>query len=199
MPNPLVDLPYLRKWNTQLLAVILFFFRFSLLATIIIIPQALGVHGFDAAQIGPAVFWTALPELFLAFIGAWLLGQGVDSRILMAFGFACIGLACCLNAQYTGAWAAENFYRSELLMAVGQSFAFMGLVSTLILQAMFSGGFEKPAWVLTFSALMHLTRLFGGQVGVVLMTRFIAEREKLRPVLGEQRLERLRVRGRHLP
>lgn len=179
MPNPLVDLPYLRKWNTQALAIILFFFRFSLLGTIIIIPQALGVHGLDAAQIGPAVIWTAIPELFLAFVGAWLLAQGVDSRLLMAFGFACIGIACCLNAQYTSAWAAESFYRTELLMAVGQTFAFMGLVSTIILQAMFSGGFEKPAWILTFSALMHLTRLFGGQVGVVLMTRFLAEREKL--------------------
>src|SRR5438445_302121 len=44
-PNPLVDLPYLRPWNTQLLAVGLIFFRFSLLATIILIPQSLAIHG----------------------------------------------------------------------------------------------------------------------------------------------------------
>src|SRR6202030_375690 len=36
-PNPLVDLPYLRKWNTNLLAVGMFAFRFVLLATILII------------------------------------------------------------------------------------------------------------------------------------------------------------------
>jgi len=31
MPNPLVDLPYLRLWNTQLLGFLLMLFRFSLL------------------------------------------------------------------------------------------------------------------------------------------------------------------------
>src|SRR5215470_9929647 len=31
MPNPLVDLPYLRQWNTVLLGILLMFFRFSLL------------------------------------------------------------------------------------------------------------------------------------------------------------------------
>ena len=40
-PNPLVDLPYLRMWNTQILGILLMFFRFSLLATIILIPQSL--------------------------------------------------------------------------------------------------------------------------------------------------------------
>src|SRR5277367_6009959 len=39
-PNPLVDLPYLRQWNTVLLGFGLMLFRFSLLATIILIPQS---------------------------------------------------------------------------------------------------------------------------------------------------------------
>ena len=60
-PNPLVDLPYLRQWNTLLLGVGLILFRFCLLATIILIPQSLAIHGFEADQIGPAVFWTAAP------------------------------------------------------------------------------------------------------------------------------------------
>src|SRR5580658_9974004 len=38
-PNPLIDLPYLRQWNTIILGIGLAFFRFSLLATIILIPQ----------------------------------------------------------------------------------------------------------------------------------------------------------------
>src|ERR1700692_2017241 len=145
-PNPLVDLPYLRKWNTNLLAVGLFVFRFVLLATILIIPQSLAVRGFDAAQIGPAILWTALPELLLAFLGAILLNRGFDTR---------------------------------LLMAIGQSFAFMGLVSSLILQAIFSGALEVPQRALTFSAFFHTVRLFGGQIGVAVMGRFIAEHEKL--------------------
>jgi DHA2 family multidrug resistance protein len=178
-PNPLVDLPYLRKWNTNLLAVGLFAFRFVLLATILIIPQSLAVRGFDAAQIGPAILWTALPELLLAFLGAFLLNRGFDTRLLMAIGFASIAFACLVNANFTSAWSAENYFRTELLMAVGQSFAFMGLVSSLILQAIFSGALEVPQRALTFSAFFHTVRLFGGQIGVAVMGRFIAEHEKL--------------------
>src|SRR5208283_3983738 len=54
-PNPLVALPYLWKWNTLLLGSLLFWFRFTLTGTIILIPQSLAIHGFEADQIGPAV------------------------------------------------------------------------------------------------------------------------------------------------
>src|SRR5271157_2374640 len=178
-PNPLVDLPYLREWNTVLLGVGLGLFRFCLLATIILIPQSLAVHGFEADQIGPAVIWTALPQFLIAFVAALLLLRGLDSRLLMAAGFVCMAAACILNAHYTAAWSAANFYRTELLMGVGQSFAFIGLVSTIVLQAIFSGGLSKPQDALTFSAFFHIIRLLGGQLGVALMTHFIAAREQL--------------------
>ena len=178
-PNPLVDLPYLRQWNTIVLGVGLGFFRFSLLATIILIPQTLAIHGFEADQIGPAVLWTALPQILIAVIAALLLLHEVDSRFLMAAGFTCIAIACILNAQYTSAWSAANFYRTELLMGVGQSFAFIGLVSTIVLQAIFSGGLAKPQDALTFSAFFHIIRLLGGQVGVAFLGHYIAVRERV--------------------
>jgi DHA2 family multidrug resistance protein len=178
-PNPLVDLPYLRQWNTVLLGVGLIFFRFCLLATIILVPQSLSIHGFEAIQYAPAVIWTAAPQLLLAVIAALLLLYGFDSRLLMATGFACMAAASLLNASYTSAWSASNFYRSELLMGVGQSFAFIGLVSTIVLQAVFTGGLSKPQAALTFSAFFHIVRLLGGQMGVAFMTYFIAVREQL--------------------
>ena len=178
-PNPLVDLPYLRRWNTMLLGLVLILFRFCLLATVILIPQSLAIHGFDAGQIGPAVIWTAVPQLLIACVAALLLLAKVDSRLLTAAGFACMGLACCLNAGLTSAWSAPDYYRTELLMGVGQSFAFVGVVSTIVLQAIFSGGLSKPQWALTFSAFFHIVRLFGGQLGVAFMSHFIAQREKL--------------------
>ena len=58
-PNPLVALPYLWQWNTVLLGALLFWFRFTLTGTIILIPQSLAIHGFEADQIGPAVIWSA--------------------------------------------------------------------------------------------------------------------------------------------
>ena len=177
--NPLVDLPYLRQWNTLLLGLGLFVFRFNLLSTIILVPQTLAIHGFEPDQIGPAIIWSAVPLLPLAFAAGLFLRENLDSRLLMAAGFACMAFAACLNAEITSAWSAANYYRTELLLGVGQSFAFIGLVSTIILQGIFSGGLSKPQWILTFSAFFHTIRLFGGQIGAVLMGHFIAQREKL--------------------
>jgi DHA2 family multidrug resistance protein len=178
-PNPLVAMSFLGKWNTLLLGSELFLFRFTLLATIILIPQSLAIHGFEADQIAPALIWTVVPLLPIAFLIALLLLKNIDSRLIMAIGFAATALACWLNAGLTSAWAAPNFYRTELLTGVGQSFAFIGLVSTIVLQAIFGGALAKPQWVLTFSAFFHLVRLFGGSAGAVFMSHFIAQREKL--------------------
>ncbi len=178
-PNPLVDLPFLRRWNTVILGITLILFRFCLLSTIILVPQSLSIHGYEADQIGPAVIWSAVPLLVLAFVAALLLLQGLDPRWLMTAGFLCIAAAALLNAQYTSAWSAADYYRSELLMGVGQSFAFIGLVAGIVLQAVFSGGLSRPQATLTFSAFFHVVRLFGGQMGVAAMTHFIAIRERV--------------------
>lgn len=178
-PNPMVALPYLWQWNTVLLGTLLFWFRFTLTGTIILIPQSLAIHGFEADQIGPAVIWSAAPLLLVAFIAALLLLRKLDPRLLMAAGFTCMAFAACLNAEYTPAWSAANYYRTELLMGLGQAFAFIGLVGCIILQGIFSGGLAKPQWILTFSAFFHTIRLFGGTTGAVYMGHFLAEREKL--------------------
>src|SRR5262249_1995712 len=52
----------------------------------ILIPQSLAVRGFVAHEIGPAIIWTALPLLFIAFIAGLLLANKADSRLLMASG-----------------------------------------------------------------------------------------------------------------
>jgi DHA2 family multidrug resistance protein len=178
-PNPLVALPYLWRWNTVLLGTLLFWFRFTLTGTIILIPQSLGIHGFEADQIGPSVIWSVVPLLLLTFIAALMLLRKLDPRLLLAGGLACTAFAVYLNAGYTTAWSAANYYRTELLMGVGQSFALIGLVGCIILQGVFTGGLAKPAWILTFSAFFHTIRLFGGTIGAVYMVHFLADREKL--------------------
>jgi MFS transporter, DHA2 family, multidrug resistance protein len=178
-PNPLVALPYLLKRNTVLLGCLLFWFRFTLCTTIILIPQSMAVRGFEADQIGPAIIWSALPLIPIAVIAALLLLGKHDPRVLFAIGLACTAFAAWLCSQYTTAWAAENFYRTELLVGVGQAFAFIGLVGCIVLQAIFAGALAKPEWVLTFSAFFHVVRIFGGTVGAIYMGHFIAQREKL--------------------
>jgi DHA2 family multidrug resistance protein len=178
-PNPLVALPYLLKWNTILLGCLLFWFRFTLCTTIILVPQSLAIRGFEADQIGPAIIWSALPLIPIAFIAALLLLRKYDPRLLFAIGLTCTASAAWLSSQYSSVWAAENFYRTELLTGVGQSVAFIGLVGCIVLQAIFTGGLSKPEWALSFSAFFHVIRLFGGTAGAIYMGHFIAQREKL--------------------
>ena len=178
-PNPLVALPYLLKWNTILLGCLLFWFRFTLCTTIILIPQSLAIRGFEADQIGPAIIWSALPVIPIALIAGLMLLRKVDPRLLLAAGLACTAFAAWLCSQYSTAWAAENFYRTELLVGVGQAFAFIGLVGCIVLQAIFAGALAKPEWVLTFSAFFHVVRIFGGTAGALYMGHFLAVREKL--------------------
>jgi DHA2 family multidrug resistance protein len=178
-PNPLVALPYLLKWNTILLGCLLFWFRFTLCTTIILVPQALALRGFEPDQIGPAIIWSAVPLIPLAFTAALLLLRKLDPRLLLAIGLACTAFAAWLNSQYSSTWAAENFYRTELLTGIGQGFAFIGLVGCIVLQAILTGGLAKPEWALSFSAFFHTIRLFGGTAGAIYMGHFIAQREKL--------------------
>ena len=178
-PNPLVALPYLLKWNTILLGALLFWFRFTLCTTIILIPQSLAIRGFEADQIGPAIIWSAIPLIPVALIAALLLLRQLDPRLLFAAGLACTAFAAWLCSEYTTVWAAESFYRTELLVGIGQAFAFIGLVGCVVMQAIFTGGLSKPEWVLSFSAFFHVIRLFGGTAGAIYMGHFIAQREKL--------------------
>ena len=178
-PNALVALPYLWKWNTLLLGSLLFWFRFTLTGTIILIPESLAIHGFEADQIGPAVIWSAVPLLLVTFVAALLMVQKTDPRLLLAAGLTCTAFAVYLNSEYTTAWSAGNYYRTELLTGVGQSVSLIGLVGCIILQGIFTGGLGKPQWILTFSAMFHTIRLFGGTAGAIYMAHFIAEREKL--------------------
>jgi DHA2 family multidrug resistance protein len=150
-----------------------------LCTTIILIPQALAIRGFEASQIGPAIIWSAIPLIPVAFIAALLLLHRFDPRLLMAVGLACTAFAAWMNSQYTSTWAAENFFRTELLTGVGQAFAFIGLVGCIVLQAIFTGGLAKPERALTFSAFFHVIRLFGGTAGAIYMGHFVAQREKL--------------------
>jgi len=178
-PNPLVALSYLRNWNTVLLGILLFWFRFTLCTTIILIPQSLAIRGFEPDQIGPAILWSALPLIPVAFMAGLLLLHRLDPRLLFAAGLACTAFAAWLNSQYSSAWAAQNFYRTELLTGVGQAFAFIGLVGCIVLEAIFTGALAKADRALTFSAFFHTIRIFGGTAGAIYMGHFLAQREKL--------------------
>ena len=91
MPNPLVHFAFLARRNTLLLGVVLIFFRFSLLATVLIIPSYLGsIQGYLPLQTGPVLLWIALPQCLCGILAVYLV-QYIDARLILATGFTLRG------------------------------------------------------------------------------------------------------------
>jgi len=69
-------------------------------------------------------------------------------------------------------WVSADFVPSQLVQAVSQSFALTAFV-------WFATRHIDPAYILTFGAFLQTFRLFGGELGVGVMTWFVRTREQL--------------------
>jgi MFS transporter, DHA2 family, multidrug resistance protein len=194
-PNPFIAWKFLRNRSTILLGGILFFFRFFLLATAFLIPGFLAaVLNLRQEQIGRALIIVACLQFGVAWIGGFLL-RGTNVRLLMAVGFAIIGLTSLLCSRLASVWSAGSFIPFCVAFAVGESFALLGLVGSILLQVIGTGavGLEgkiaRPFDVLTFSSFFHTVRLMGGEIGTVLMLHFVTQRTKFHANLLGQRVQ----------
>ena len=178
LPNPLINFRFLARRNTLLLTGVLVLFRFVLLATVITIPSYLAsVQGYRALQTGPVLLWVAIPQLVLGILAIYLL-KYIDARLILATGFALVGAACIMNASVTSVWSGNNFWLSQLVMALGLALSFNSLVGSLILEVVNTGALSRPIDVLTFAGYFQTTRLLGGQFGTAFMQHFIPAREQ---------------------
>jgi MFS transporter, DHA2 family, multidrug resistance protein len=178
IPNPLINFKFLARRNTLLLSVVLFFFRFMMLATVVSIPSFLAsVQGYRPLQIGPVLLWVALPQCVLGLFAIYLL-KYIDARLILTAGFALVAIGCLMNAQVTSVWSGANFGLSQAVLAVGLALAFNSMVGSIILEVINTGALTRPVDVLTFAGFFQTVRLIGGESGSSLMGHFIPTREQ---------------------
>lgn len=178
-PNPLVNLPFLNARNIVILGLGVFTIRFALLAPLAGIPGFLGsIQQYRPIQVGAALAWVAAPQFVLVWIAA-IAAVFIQPRIVMAAGFATVGMACWMAARVDSSWSGASFRIPELLLAAGIAAAFVGLVVNLLLLAVEMGATTNVANTATYSAWMHTMRLMGGEIGAVIFGRFVAVREQL--------------------
>jgi DHA2 family multidrug resistance protein len=158
-PHPLINLKVAFASPLPSLLVLIAFLRLTILSTAYLIPLYLGaVRGFRALDVGQTLFWIAAPQLILCPIAALMLRRS-DPRLVASIGFICVSMACLMVAHaLTPLWGTDQFLPSQLLQAVGQSFALSGILFFVILHL-------KPQDALTFGAMIQTARLMGGQVG----------------------------------
>ena len=171
--RPIFPLAFVAKGNLPILAVILILYRFTLLATSLVVPQFLTlVQGYRALEVGDALIWIALPQFIIAPLTA-LVVRRVDPRLVMAIGFGLIGLACLMVATgLTTSWVSADFVPSQLVQAVGQTAGLIAFITFMTRHIV-------PQYVLTFGALLQTVRLFGGELGIATMTWFVRTTEQM--------------------
>jgi DHA2 family multidrug resistance protein len=177
-PNPFVNLPFLNARNILILGLGIFFIRFSLLATLVMIPGFLAnIQQYRPIETGRALAWVAAPQFILVWLAAIAM-VFVPPRLVMAAGFFTIAVACLMAAHVDSSWSGNSFRAPEFVFAVGVAVAFVGLVTSLVLLALETGAVASVANMSTFSGWMHTMRLLGGQIGTVLFARFLNVREQ---------------------
>jgi len=170
--RPFLNLRLLAKEGVVPILVILAGFRFIILSTAYIIPTYLQVvQNYRELQVGAVLMWIALPQFLIVLPLGWLLSR-VDARLILAIGAILIGVACLMATLLTHEWATDDFLPSQILQAIGQSFALTAVV-VLAVKSM------NPADVLTIGTLFQTVRLFGGEIGTAFMQTFVRTREQV--------------------
>lgn len=173
------------------------FLRLTILSTAFLIPLYLGsVRGYRALEVGDTLLWIAVPQLVFCPLAALMLRRS-DARLVASIGLMFVSVACLMVAyNLTPIWGSRQFLPSQLLQALGQSFALSGIVFYGILHL-------RLPDALTFGAVIQTARLFGGELGTGFVTTLARVREQvasnligLHIQLGDVRvLDRLREYG----
>jgi DHA2 family multidrug resistance protein len=172
-PFPLVNLKVAFARPLPALLLMVAFVRLTVLSTAYLIPLYLGtVRGFRALEVGQTLFWIAAPQLVLCPLAALMMRRN-DPRLIAAIGFVFVSLACLLVAHgLTPVWGSEQFLPSQLLQAVGQSFALSGVLFFIVLHL-------RPEDAITFGAALQVARLLGGEIGTAFVTTLARVREQV--------------------
>jgi DHA2 family multidrug resistance protein len=162
--NPFINLKVLFGDPLPRLLVLVGFLRLTILSTAFLVPQYLGaVRGFRALEVGQTLIWIAAPQLIICPMAAFALRRS-DPRLVASIGFICIAVACLMvGYNLTPVWGSDQFLPSQLLQAVGQSFALSGVLFFSVLHL-------RPQDALTFGAAVQVARLMGGEIGTAFVT-----------------------------
>ena len=182
-PNPGVDLRVAFTAPLPRLLVMVAFLRLTILATSYVIPQFLQVvRGFRALEVGQTLYWIAAPQLLICLTAGYILRR-VDPRLVASCGFCLICVACLMVAhEITPLWGSDQFLPSQILQAMGQSFALSGIIFFAVLHL-------NPKDALTFGAALQTARLMGGEIGSAFIVTFVRVRGQVASNLLGQHIQ----------
>jgi DHA2 family multidrug resistance protein len=172
-PYPLLNFKVAFARPLPMLLLLIAMLRLTILSTAYLIPLYLGaVRSFRALQVGHTLIWIAAPQLIFCPLAALMLRRS-DPRLVASIGFIFVSIACLMVAYgLTPTWGSDEFLPSQLLQAVGQSFALSGVLFFAVLHL-------RPQDALTFGASVQVARLLGGEIGLAFIVTLARIREQV--------------------
>ena len=156
--RPLLDLGLMATPTFGWAIVIATFYRFGLVMTAFVVPQALArLQGFRIEQIADANIWTFWAQC-VSFPLAWLWASRGDPRQPLSLGLALFAAGAFVCTYLTPQWQAGDFRLALILVGIGQG---LFLVPTLF----YATRDVKPEQGPTAAALFNLSRIVGQTFG----------------------------------
>ena len=174
--NPLIDLSLLAKPTFGWAVTLATFYRFGLVMTAFVVPQALTrLQGFRMPEIADATIWMFWVECF-AFPVAWFWASRWDARIPLSLGLALFAIGALFSSYLTPDWQASDFRLALIALGLGQA---LFLVPTVFYATRDVAPQQGP----TAASLFNLSRIVGQTFGIAVIGSLITWREKFHSAL----------------
>lgn len=167
--SPIVDLRALKNRTFAVASLFNFITGFGLFGAIYVVPLFLArVAGFDARQIGEAVFVAGLTQISAAPIVAKL-SQKLDPRIMISFGLSLFALGLWLSSSVTSQWTGGELFWPQVLRG-------MSILACIVPATNMALGALPPAQLKMSSALFNTMRNLGGAIGIACVNTWLNDR-----------------------
>jgi MFS transporter, DHA2 family, multidrug resistance protein len=174
--HPLMDLSLLMKPTFGWAVTLATFYRFGLVVTAFVVPQALTrLQGFRMPEIAEATIWMFWVEC-LAFPLAWFWASRWDARLPLSLGLALFAIGAFTSTYLTPDWQAGDFHLTLIALGFGQV---LFLVPTIFYATRDVAPQQGP----TAASLFNLSRVVGQTLGIAVIGSLITWREKFHSAL----------------
>jgi DHA2 family multidrug resistance protein len=164
--SPIVELRTLKSRTFAVACVFIFITGFGLFGGVYVLPLFLArVAGYDARQIGEAVFVAGLSQVLVAPLVAKF-SQKIDARIMLTAGFSLFAFGLWMNTLVTSQWQGGEFFWPQIL----RGFALLMCIVPATNMAL---GALPPAQLKMASALFNTMRNLGGAIGIACINTWI--------------------------
>jgi len=171
-PSPIVDLRLLGNRTFATASLFIFITGFGLFGGIYVLPLFLArVAGFEARQIGDAVFVAGLSQVAIAPVIARL-SQKMDLRIMLVSGFVLFAFGLWMSSTVTSQWQGGEFFWPQIV----RGFAILMCIVPATTMAL---GALPPSQLKNASGLFNTMRNLGGAIGIAAINTWLNDRTNL--------------------